>query len=279
MTGNTFFQMLQLLLTTPAAKCELVWEGEYRIPAVANRHWYEDNVAYVRCVYIFVKILYLVYLRLYRVEHNSWYVVCKCNALTRRDSNRLPSPLAGAEIQPQLPRAANRGPRSWRTGEVSTAPLITCRDSPNEQRLPRALQATDWNSPQKLSVFTTCLLVSLWIGHSTVPRERQLIILWTRSRNQGIRFMANLKEALQRLRDARLKINAEKCNFCRTELKYLRHVVTSHGEQTDPEKLQTIGEKPHPTAAVPRDCILASEVHPVSSGHRRAAYTAASKTE
>ena len=52
---------------------------------------------------------------------------------------------------------------------------------------------------------------------------------------------------LQRLRDAQLKINAKKCNFCRTELKYLGHVVTSHGVWTDPEKVQAIDEIPRPT--------------------------------
>ena len=59
--------------------------------------------------------------------------------------------------------------------------------------------------------------------------------------------LANLMEVLQRLRDAQLKIKAKKCNFCRTELKYLGHVVTSHGVWTDPEKVQAIDEVPRPT--------------------------------
>lgn len=56
-----------------------------------------------------------------------------------------------------------------------------------------------------------------------------------------------LKLVFKKLRDAGLKINREKCQFCRTELKYLGHVVNSQGINTDPEKVRAVTEFPTPT--------------------------------
>lgn len=56
-----------------------------------------------------------------------------------------------------------------------------------------------------------------------------------------------LCEVLGRLRKAGLKLNVEKCQFCRTELKYLGHVVNANGIGTDPEKVKAIAEFPRPT--------------------------------
>lgn len=52
--------------------------------------------------------------------------------------------------------------------------------------------------------------------------------------------LQNLREVFQRLRDADLRINLDKCEFCRTELKYLGHVVTSRGVKTTPDKVEAI---------------------------------------
>lgn len=49
-----------------------------------------------------------------------------------------------------------------------------------------------------------------------------------------------LRDVFQRLREANLKINPEKCQFCRTELRYLGHVINSQGVNTDPEKVRAI---------------------------------------
>lgn len=55
-----------------------------------------------------------------------------------------------------------------------------------------------------------------------------------------------LKEVFNRLRSAGLVVNKEKCHFCKTELKYLGHVVNEHGIQTDPDKVRAINEFPRP---------------------------------
>ena len=50
----------------------------------------------------------------------------------------------------------------------------------------------------------------------------------------------NLREVLQRLRAAGLRLNMEKCQFGRTELQYLGHTVTDQGVATDLKKVQAI---------------------------------------
>ncbi|KAM8718879.1 hypothetical protein ACLKA7_001571 [Drosophila subpalustris] len=61
--------------------------------------------------------------------------------------------------------------------------------------------------------------------------------------------MANLKEVFRRLRAANLKINVDKCDFFKQELKYLGHKVTEHGICTDPEKVDAISKLKPPTNA------------------------------
>jgi len=43
-----------------------------------------------------------------------------------------------------------------------------------------------------------------------------------------------LKDVFQRLRNAGLKLNVDKCKFCQTELKYLGHTINADGIGTDP---------------------------------------------
>ena len=51
-----------------------------------------------------------------------------------------------------------------------------------------------------------------------------------------------LTEVFQKLYDARLRPNPEKCNFFRAELKNLEHIVDQQGLRTDPSKVATIKE-------------------------------------
>ncbi|CAC5413343.1 unnamed protein product [Mytilus coruscus] len=50
--------------------------------------------------------------------------------------------------------------------------------------------------------------------------------------------MKNLKEVFQRLKAANLKLNPKKCNFLKTEVKFLGHIVSESGVATDPNKIQ-----------------------------------------
>ena len=58
--------------------------------------------------------------------------------------------------------------------------------------------------------------------------------------------LATLREVFRRLRDARLRINPEKCRFCTEQLKYLGHVIDKEGIRTDPEKTSAIVDWPAP---------------------------------
>lgn len=56
-----------------------------------------------------------------------------------------------------------------------------------------------------------------------------------------------LREVLQRLKGAGLTVSREKCQFCRSELKYLGYVVNQKGLAVDPEKVMSIIRIPTPT--------------------------------
>lgn len=55
-----------------------------------------------------------------------------------------------------------------------------------------------------------------------------------------------LRTVFKRLRDAGLKLNPDKCHFCKSELKYLGHMVNQNGIATDPEKVKAIESFPTP---------------------------------
>lgn len=58
-----------------------------------------------------------------------------------------------------------------------------------------------------------------------------------------------LRQVLEKLRDANLAVNLEKCRFAQTEVKYLGHIVGKHGVATDPEKVTAIREYKTPKSA------------------------------
>ena len=60
---------------------------------------------------------------------------------------------------------------------------------------------------------------------------------------------SRLAEVFQRLRDAGLKLKPSKCKLLRTSVKYLGHVVSDRGVETDPEKTLTVTTWPTPCNA------------------------------
>jgi len=56
--------------------------------------------------------------------------------------------------------------------------------------------------------------------------------------------LRHLGEVFRRLREAKLRLNSDKCHFCRDSLRYLGHVIERQGIHTDPEK----GERDHGVA-------------------------------
>jgi hypothetical protein len=56
----------------------------------------------------------------------------------------------------------------------------------------------------------------------------------------------NMRKLFQRFREARLKLNPEKCQLFRREVRYLGYIVSPEGISTDPEKLNAVQEWPTP---------------------------------
>lgn len=69
------------------------------------------------------------------------------------------------------------------------------------------------------------------------------VIICTSSFDQHIEVLENV---LRRLREAGLTLSPDKCNFCKSELKYLGYVVNSKGLLVDPQKVDAILRIPVP---------------------------------
>ena len=54
------------------------------------------------------------------------------------------------------------------------------------------------------------------------------------------------REIFERLRQLKLKIEPDKCEFLKTELNYLGHIATREGVKPDPNKVQSINDFPIP---------------------------------
>ena len=58
--------------------------------------------------------------------------------------------------------------------------------------------------------------------------------------------MTDLRNVFQALRTANLTVKLPKCQFCRREMKYLGHVITSNGIKPDPELIKAVKKFPEP---------------------------------
>ncbi|CAG8698215.1 11603_t:CDS:1, partial [Ambispora gerdemannii] len=49
------------------------------------------------------------------------------------------------------------------------------------------------------------------------------------------------------LREAGLRLNVDKCHFCKEQLEFLGHIITQDGIQPDPAKVEKVKDFPQPT--------------------------------
>ena len=63
------------------------------------------------------------------------------------------------------------------------------------------------------------------------------IIIWAPSFKEHLR---RLRLVFDRIRTAGLKLKPSKCQFLKREVSFLRHVVSSEGIKTDPDKVETV---------------------------------------
>lgn len=61
--------------------------------------------------------------------------------------------------------------------------------------------------------------------------------------------LERLDKVLNRLKECNLKLNAKKCKFLQTKVKYVGHIVSESGIEADPEKLDKVVNWPTPQNA------------------------------
>ena len=59
--------------------------------------------------------------------------------------------------------------------------------------------------------------------------------------------LKHIRQLFQRLREADLKLNMGKCNFFKTHIQYLGHLISGDGVEPLPKKLESIKKMPPPT--------------------------------
>ena len=67
---------------------------------------------------------------------------------------------------------------------------------------------------------------------------------------------ARLMKVLGRLKEFGLKLSPEKCSFFQTSVRYLGHVVSRNGVETDPEKIASLKTWPVPRKPARIEVIL-----------------------
>ena len=70
------------------------------------------------------------------------------------------------------------------------------------------------------------------------------IIIFSRTVEEHLQ---RLQEILERLKNAGLKLKPSKCHLLRKSVKYLGHVISEHGVETDPEKTASVAKWSTPT--------------------------------
>ena len=69
------------------------------------------------------------------------------------------------------------------------------------------------------------------------------IIIFSKNFEQ---HLLDLEDVFNRLRNSNLKLKSSKCNFARTSINYLGHIISQHGIQMDPEKIKAVKDFPVP---------------------------------
>ena len=85
--------------------------------------------------------------------------------------------------------------------------------------------------------------------------------------------LERLEHILKRFREANLKLKPKKCNLFQTSIKFLGHVVSEEGVQTDPEKIEAVKNWRVPRSAkevksFPGISLLLQKIHQRFRRHR-----------
>ena len=89
----------------------------------------------------------------------------------------------------------------------------------------------------------------MWWPHEHDPTfgTRSIVIVVQHIFDTYYSLYKKLKAALERLKLAGVTLNPKKCEFSKSSLKFLRHVIDENGISAEPEKVCAITELPPPT--------------------------------
>jgi hypothetical protein len=93
------------------------------------------------------------------------------------------------------------------------------------------------NAPAKFEMFMETVLRGLTSDSRLVYLDDVIVIGRTFEKH-----LVNSRKVFQRFREARLKLNPEKCQLLQKEVRYLGHIVSPERISTDPEKLEAVRE-------------------------------------
>ena len=85
--------------------------------------------------------------------------------------------------------------------------------------------------------------LSLLVEERTSPESHKV---WADA--DSLQPVTHMRQLFQRLREADLKLNREKCNFFKSHIQYLGHLISGEGIKPLPEKLESIKGMPPPTS-------------------------------
>jgi len=91
------------------------------------------------------------------------------------------------------------------------------------------------NAPATFQRLMQCVLAGMTMEQCLVYLDD--IIVFAPTFNEHLR---RLREVLQRLSNAGLKVKVSKCQFAQREVRYLGHIVSAEGIRPDPAKLDTV---------------------------------------
>lgn len=169
----------------------------------------------------------------------------KLNAVTVRDSYPLPLVADTLDKLREAKYLSSLDVKSayWQVPMAENSKQYTAFTVPNRglfqfRRMPFGLH----NAPA-----TWQRLIDNVLGHDLEPHvfvylDDVVIVTQTFEKHLSV-----LEEVFRRLREAKISVSWEKCQFCRSEMKYLGYVVDKNGLHVDPDKVKAMLELPIPT--------------------------------
>ncbi|GFW23307.1 retrovirus-related Pol polyprotein from transposon 17.6 [Trichonephila clavipes] len=140
--------------------------------------------------------------------------------------------------------------------------MKTFRNRPGKAKVKgRSVKVTADSSPKKLQPYRVPIALQKEVEHQVNELLDMHLIehsdsdwvhpmtMWQYFQKHGqiTCMVRSLKVFLRLLREVKLDVNLEKCDFGKSQVKFLGHVVGSRKHTPDPQKVETMSKLPRPT--------------------------------